>query len=1548
MDGSVRGIVNRAGDRDWFRVSLEQGFNYRIGIEGSSTDVGTLADPKLHGIHDAEETLITDPVTVNDNGGIGKNARLFFTPAATGDYYVAAGASAAGAGSYRVSVKQIDDYPATVDTTAVVEPVGSVGGAIESARDRDWVRVRLPVSAVDYFVDLEGAETRAGTLSNPKIWSLYDDTGTAIASTTADDGGVGKNSRLVLEREMFAGDARDIYVEVGAARTGTGTYRLSVAPDDYSADIATTGVAELSAGPPDHTTPAGYVDFPYDRDWFKATLDSGKTYRINAGFELTAPTSSTLSDPRVWGVYDADGALIPGTVAEGTASDLFFTPETAGTYFIAFGAVGADTGRYTFEMTLGTTDCTADTDTECTVVVNDDAGEGEVDPADDLDWWAVELTENQIYQIEMKGADSAVGTLANPAISGIFDGSRQSLSAGSNTGGEGEEVSLRFKALGTTTYYIEARSEPNDPGTGTYTLEVADITDDLADDCTADTSTPCIVTVGGSATGELEISTDHDWFQVQLEAGKTYRFLQQGEDGGGGTLIYPFVQGLYDSDSMRISGTFGPGNVSVDDDDSPYFEYEVTTAGTYYFAVGGQNVTSTDIGTYTVTVTDVTNNKSTTGPGQPAKTLTAGFESAPSAHDGSTAFTVELVFSEVLAPRSRRRLLPSLQVSGATLVDVRAAVAGVRDRWRVELEPASHEAVTVSLAAGGDCASVPCTEDGRALSEEASTTIEGPPPASPLTGNFTDVPSEHDGSSAFTFQVSFSDELAGDGATDRLRRALSANGATVKGVQRAAPPARDRFEVRLEPSGSGAVTVSLAAQTGCEGADALCTPDGRALSNAPDASVAGPPGLSVADAEVDEGPDARLAFAVTLDRAASRTVTVQAATSDGTALAGEDYRAKTGVTKTFAPGETRKVVVVRVLDDGHDEQSETMTLALSSPSGAYLADGEATGTIKNRDPLPRALLARFGRTAAVHVVEQVEERLNAPRAPGFEGRFAGRELRRGMERELARELLGRLGGAAGLRGPGGGFGAPGASGASGASGFGGARRGGLGLAAGGAPLGGAAGSMGLGGSLGGPAAGSPGLGGSLGGSAAGAPGMAGSPGGAAGSLAMAGGMGGPGAGAPGMAGPPGGPAAGAPGMAAGSTGALSGPAGGPLGRGLHSLGFGGGNVLTGSSFALNRETGRGGILSFWSRGARSSFSGREGTLGLNGDVRTTMFGADYATGPLVVGLSLAHSRGLGGYSGVASGQVASSVTGLYPWLGYRVSDRVSVWGVTGYGRGGMLLSPAGGTALETGLSMAMVAAGTRGELVAGGADGFGLAFKADVLRVGTASEGVDGPGGRLAATAASVSRVRTALEGSRGLALRGRLSLRPSVEVGLRHDAGDAETGAGLDLGVGLVVSDASTGLAVDLRVRTLLVHEDAGFRERGVALSVSYDPTPSTPLGFNARVAPSWGGQAASGAEALWGRDTMAGMAHGAVAQGSRMDAEVGYGMPVGSRFVGTPRVGFGASDYGRDYRLGYGLGVLHGERLDLELGVDARRRESPVAGGTSNGVLARASVGW
>ena len=688
-----------------------------------------------------------------------------------------------------------------------------------------------------------------------------------------------------------------------------------------------------------------------------------------------------------------------------------------------------------------------------------------------------------------------------------------------------------------------------------------------------------------------------------------------------------------------------------------------------------------------------------------------------------------------------------------------------------------------------------CTADGRKLSAGLLKLIPMVPAeaqqqqANTLTAAFEDEPSEHDGSE-FWMRIRFTAPIKGSFRVLR-DEALSATGGTVTRARRINGDSA-LWEILVEPSGSAAVTVSLPASPPCGEANAICTANGNALTGSISTTIQGPPGLLVADAEVDEGPNAVLAFAVSLDRAPSSTVTVDWATSDGTATAGADYTAASG-TLSFAAGETAKTISVTVLDDAHDDAGETLTLRLSNAAGAHLADDTATGTITNSDPLPRGFMARFGRTAAVQMVEHMQERMEAPREPGFRDRIAGRELRRGMERDVAMDLLYQLGATGGSYGP----------------------------------SAGPANPQGM--------HGTPQLGSGAGMTMASAHPL-GTPAGAMLSASGAAPMGG--------------------------AGPMGGGADGFNGRGL-LMGLGHGDVLTGSDFALNRET-RGGVLSFWSRGARSQFAGREGDLSLGGDVRTTMIGADYAKGQMVAGLSLSNSRGLEEYAGVAGGQVASAVTGLYPWLGYKLSDRVSVWGVAGYGAGGLLLTPENGTPLESDMSMAMTAAGTRGELVGGSAGGFALAFKADALWVGTAIDGVDGPQGRLAATAAAVTRFRTGLEGSRDYTLAGRLSLRPSVEVGLRHDGGDAETGAGMDLGTGLVVSDSGTGLAVDVRVRTLLVHQTEGFREWGMAFSVSYNPTRSTPFGLAARVPPSLGGQAQSRTQRLGDRETMTGMAQG------------------------------------------------------------------------------------
>ena len=87
-------------------------------------------------------------------------------------------------------------------------------------------------------------------------------------------------------------------------------------------------------------------------------------------------------------------------------------------------------------------------------------------------------------------------------------------------------------------------------------------------------------------------------------------------------------------------------------------------------------------------------------------------------------------------------------------------------------------------------------------------------------------------------------------------------------------------------------------------------------------------------------------------------------------------------------------------------------------------------------------------------------------------------------------------------------------------------------------------------------------------------------------------------------------------------------------------------------------------------------------------------------------------------------------------------------------------------------------------------------------------------------------------------------------------------------------------------------------------------------------------------GAQALWGWDTMAGMADGGPAAGGRLEAELGYGMPVGGRLVETPSFGIGTSDYGRDYRLGYGLTVAQGGAMHFDLGVYANSPGKPLSG--------------
>jgi aryl-phospho-beta-D-glucosidase BglC (GH1 family) len=84
-------------------------------------------------------------------------------------------------------------------------------------------------------------------------------------------------------------------------------------------------------------------------------------------------------------------------------------------------------------------------------------------------------------------------------------------------------------------------------------------------------------------------------------------------------------------------------------------------------------------------------------------------------------------------------------------------------------------------------------------------------------------------------------------------------------------------------------------------------------------------------------------FTVTLSAPATQTVTVAWTTVPGTADA-SDFQSASG-TLTFAPGEQSKTISIAIIPDTAQEANEQFGVVLSSPVGATISRGTATGTI---------------------------------------------------------------------------------------------------------------------------------------------------------------------------------------------------------------------------------------------------------------------------------------------------------------------------------------------------------------------------------------------------------------------------------------------------------------------------------------------------------------------------------------------------------------------------------------------------------------------------
>ena len=115
----------------------------------------------------------------------------------------------------------------------------------------------------------------------------------------------------------------------------------------------------------------------------------------------------------------------------------------------------------------------------------------------------------------------------------------------------------------------------------------------------------------------------------------------------------------------------------------------------------------------------------------------------------------------------------------------------------------------------------------------------------PVTVSARNKPTSHDGTNDFTFEIRFSEEPRADFSYKTLRdHAFNVSGGSVQKAHRLQkePESNIGWKITVRPDGNGDVTVVLPITTDCESTGAICTGDGRMLSNRLEFTVSGPGG----------------------------------------------------------------------------------------------------------------------------------------------------------------------------------------------------------------------------------------------------------------------------------------------------------------------------------------------------------------------------------------------------------------------------------------------------------------------------------------------------------------------------------------------------------------------------------------------------------------------------------------------------------------------------------------------------------------------------------
>ncbi|MCB4759687.1 MAG: pre-peptidase C-terminal domain-containing protein, partial [Sulfurovum sp.] len=469
-NSATAGRIEKAGDVDWFRVTIPRGGGIlTVKTTGTTDTVGTL--------YNASGTKITE----NDNGDLHSNFRISRTVAA-GKYYVRVKhRSASSTGRYTL-VSQFSDHGNSKTTATSINLNSTTAGNIEVAESADYFKIVIPRGGGRLTVNTTGSTNTRG--------ALLDANGTQVASN--DNSGPDRNFRI--SKSVPAGT---YYVKVSASSTGH--YELVSQFDDHG-----SGKRTATSITPNSTTP-GSLEVVGDNDWFKIVV-------TNEGI-LAVETNSSLDTDIT--LYNASGYQIAFDDNSGSGNNAKIEKKvSSGTYYAKVKHHhSSKTGNYSFVVRL-TPEDHGDTKAKATSIDLNSTTSGSLEVVGDNDWFKIVVTNAGALVVETTGSLDTDITLYNAGGTQVaFD----------DNSGSGNNAKIA-KKVSSGTYYVKVNHHDSSE-TGNYLLVSQFIADDHGS--TKETATLIaqtkVLTLAESrryepfertVPGSIGFAGDEDWFKI--------------------------------------------------------------------------------------------------------------------------------------------------------------------------------------------------------------------------------------------------------------------------------------------------------------------------------------------------------------------------------------------------------------------------------------------------------------------------------------------------------------------------------------------------------------------------------------------------------------------------------------------------------------------------------------------------------------------------------------------------------------------------------------------------------------------------------------------------------------------------------------------------------------------------------------------------------------------------------------------------------------------------------------------------------------------------